>query len=119
MQVRKVLPALLIMAVLLAACATLGTTTAPTLTPIQQAQKTATYFLHIYNAQYADTMHMALLPNLTDAQKQVVRQKKALLIKAKPLIDTFSAAIKAGSMPSADTEQQINDLINQLASMGG
>jgi hypothetical protein len=77
------------------------------------------WMLGIYNAQDRDYRAMAAMPNLSDAQKKVLQTKKAIMVQAYPLIDAYRATVEAGGTPSAQTEQMILNLLNQLTSVGG
>jgi len=76
------------------------------------------YMFQMYNAQHEDYMNMAKMPNLTDAQKTILRAKKPVLETLQTLIPLYDTSIQAGA-PSASTEQQIYNLLNQLQTMGG
>lgn len=83
---------------------------------IKPAQ-TASYFMQVYNAEYDDTMKMATDPNATPAQKEMVAKKKAILMKARPLIRAYDDMIRMGQTPDPAKTQEITDLINQLTAM--
>ena len=74
---------LMVLVLFIAGCATFGGgKTYKDMTPKEKS----TYFMGIYNKQYADTLAMANTPNLTEDQKKVVRTKKEILTKAWPMI---------------------------------
>jgi hypothetical protein len=77
------------------------------------------WMLGIYNAQDRDYRAMAAMPNLTPAQKQVLQSKKAIMTQVYPLIDAYRATVEKGGVPSAQTEQAILNLLNQLTTVGG
>jgi uncharacterized lipoprotein YajG len=108
---------LLVLAVFLAGCATVGITAKPwsQMTPKEKSVQ----FIQTYNTQYENTMFMASNPNITDAQRVIVRQKKAILAKAWPLLKLYDAVAAGGGVPSASDEASILNLIDQLATMGG
>ncbi len=95
---------------ILAACAVLGTKPWTDRTPKEKALA----ILDAYNAQYQNTMSMALTKDLTEVQKQMVRQKKALLKQAYPLIQLYVGIVEVGGTPSTKDEQAILNLIDQL-----
>lgn len=106
---------LMVLVLFIAGCATFGGgKTYKDMTPKEKS----TYFMGIYNKQYADTLAMANTPNLTEDQKKVVRTKKEILTKAWPMIQTYDAIAAGGGTPSADAEAAINNLINQLVTAG-
>jgi len=74
------------------------------------------YMYQVYNAQHEDYMTMAKMPNLTEAQKKILRVKKPILETLQTLIPLYDSSVASGS-PSASTEQQIYDLLNQLQTM--
>lgn len=74
------------------------------------------YVYQIFNSQYEDYLSMAKKPNLTEAQKKVLRAKKPILETLANLIPIYDSQVSAGQ-PSASQEQQIYDLLNQLQVM--
>ena len=78
-----------------------------------------TWMLGIYNAQDRDYRAMTAMPNLTPAQKQVLQNKKAIMVKVYPLIDTYRTVVNQGGIPDQATEQSILNLLNQLTAVGG
>ena len=75
------------------------------------------YMYQVYNAQHEDYMSMAKMSNLTDAQIKMLRAKKPILSTLQVLIPLYDTSIQVGS-PSASTEQEIYNLLNQLQTMG-
>lgn len=73
------------------------------------------YMYHIYNSQYDDYMSMAKMTNLTESQKEMLRNKKKILTALEPLISTYDGMVQMG-VPSAEQEQKIYNLLNQLQS---
>lgn len=88
-------------------------------TPLQTAEKVALGFIQILNDQETQTASLSNQPNLTDAQKQIVRQKKALLVQIWPKVKAFYALIEAGTVPTADVQTEITNLLNQLVAITG
>ena len=78
-----------------------------------------TWMMGIYNAQDRDYRSMAEMPNLTAAQKSVLQNKKAVMLKVYPLIDAYRITVNAGGTPDQATEQAILNLLNQLQTVGG
>lgn len=91
-----------------------GRTTNP-LTLKQQA----TLIMGIYNAENRDTRLVMSNPASTPAQKALGAKKRAILIKAHPLLKAYISIIDAGGVPDVETTEQITDLINQLVALGG
>ena len=106
----KIVGISLLLVMFLAGCATLGVKPWAERTPKEKAL----VILEAYNAEFQNTLSMALNPNLTESQKQVVRQKKAILMQLYPLIQLYVGVIEAGGIPSASDEQAILNLIDQL-----
>jgi hypothetical protein len=86
--------------------------------PIISTKGKATMILSTYNAQTANTTLMSNRTDLTEAQKENVRQKKAIIKKLDPLVKTYGVLVKSGGAPSAATEQEIYDLIDKLVALG-
>lgn len=76
------------------------------------------YMYQIYNAQHEDYMIMAANPNLTEAQKQVLRTKKPILESLQAMIPLYDQSVQTGA-PSHESEQQIYNLLTQLQTMAG
>lgn len=106
---RKVVISLVLLA-FLCGCATLGFKAWADRTPKEKA----VVFLEQYNTQYRDTFKMATDPNITVAQKEIVKTKKAILKELWPLIDVYVGIVDSGSVPSKASEDKILDLINKL-----
>ena len=85
----------------------------------QTPQDRLVWMLGIYNAQDKDYRSMAVMPNLTPAQKSVLQNKKKVLTQVYPLIDAYRITVNQGGTPDANTEQMILNLLNQLQSVGG
>jgi len=95
---------LVVVFALAAACATAPAT----------PKEKAVWMMGIYNRQFDDYQSMVGRPDLTDAQKQILGQKKKTLVEAKPLIAAYDGYVQQGSVPSPELEAQITDLLNQL-----
>jgi len=99
-----------------------------TITP----KKQLTMMYGTYNSQYSQYMTATgyMLdddgtwlkvddPVLSEDQKQILREKKKILTKMYPLVKVFDSMVM-GSVPySATTEQELLNLIDQLAKLGG
>ena len=107
---------LMVFAVLFAACATFGP--AKPWTQMTPKEKSL-FFITTYNRQFDDTMKMAVLPNLTEGQKEIVRAKKAILMQAYHPIRIYESIAVSGGIPSPQDEAAILEFINQLATIGG
>ena len=92
-----------------------GVTPPPDYSPLDQAKFNAAKWLGIYNSQFEDYKSMTANPDtLTEAQKEVLRKKKALLVETKPALDLYTSYVDQGVVPSPETEQSVLDLINRL-----
>lgn len=78
-----------------------------------------TWMISVYNAQDRDYRSMAAMPNLTPAQKTVLRNKKAIMTQVYPMIDVYRVTVEGGGVPNQQTEQAILNLLNQLQAVGG
>lgn len=114
---KKKITVVLVVLVFLSGCAWLFPTGTK---PYEQmtAKEKSVYFMSIYNKQFDDTMSMATTPDLPDTAKQVVKVKKELLTKVKPLIGAYDLLVAGGGIPTAQQEADIIALINQLATAG-
>jgi hypothetical protein len=79
----------------------------------------ATMILSTYVMQVEQTKAMSHRIDLTEAQKEMVRKKKAIIEKLDPLIKSYGLVVQAGGTPSVEDEQAIYDLIDDLAMLGG
>ena len=91
-------------------CATLGLKSWSDRTPKEKSLA----FMQFYNSEYRDTMALATSPQITPAQKELVKAKKAVLGKLYPLIQGYDDLLVNGKIPSLDLENQILGLINQM-----
>jgi hypothetical protein len=76
----------------------------------------ATFFMSVYNSQAEDYKAMVAKPNLTNEQKQVLREKKKVLTQVYPLIQSYTTYVDAGAVPTPEVEASITNLINELTS---
>jgi len=116
-----------ILAAFLIGCATAGKRpweqTSPAEIKKQWEQKSpeerALFFMSAYNRAYDDYMMQAGRPDLTDAQKTVLRAKKRILTEMKPLISMYRDYVLTGVIPFGTTiqrlERKIFALIDRLA----
>ena len=77
----------------------------------------ATWMMGIYNSQAKDYKEMIKRPNLTNDQKQVLRNKKEVAKKIWPLLNTYRTYVNSGAVPTRQTEDQIIGLINELTGL--
>jgi hypothetical protein len=109
---RAALVVLLLVAVALSGCAWIKDTTKDIqeMTPKEKA----TWMFGVYNAQYADYIQASLLPGLTEAEKEIMRRKKDLLIMVYPLIGAYDQLQVQGKPSAPDAEAKIFGLLAQL-----
>jgi hypothetical protein len=74
----------------------------------------AAMVLATYNSQTQQTVAMSKRDDLTEAQKVMVRKKKALIVKLDPLIKAYGTLVQGGGIPSPTDEQAIYSLIDEL-----
>jgi len=67
----------------------------------------------IYNDQYENYQSLANNPNTTEAQKEVMRQKKPILDKLGKLLPAYDSAIVTGTATSSQ-RKTIMDLLDEL-----
>jgi hypothetical protein len=72
-----------------------------------------TYMYQIYNAQHEDYMAQAANPALPEAQKEILRKKKPILVTLQTLIPIYDQQVQLGN-PSTVNEQKIYNLLTQL-----
>lgn len=98
-----------------------------TYTQMSNTEK-ASWMLSLYNSQYADYMTKVGYSrtddksdwvktreaNLTEAEKDVLREKKKTLQALYPLIAVFAEQSQFGGTPSRETEEKILELLNRL-----
>lgn len=111
---------LLVLAAVLAGCGTTSATVKPF--TAMNAKEKSVYFMGFYKAQFKDAESMGALAQagkLSPGQIEIYRAKRALLIKAKPAIEMYDAIVAGGGLPGVDREQEILNMLNQLAALGG
>ena len=105
----------ILLACLLMGCATLGIGTSD---PSQMTPKQlSTFFMGIYNRQYADYKTQIAMPNLTVDQKKILATRKAVLIQVYPLIATYDLTVASGQPTTKVQEAAIMALLNQLGTL--
>jgi hypothetical protein len=72
------------------------------------------FFMSLYNREYKDYLSAAARTGLTEEQKTVLREKKDLLSRVYPMIETYSDYVAAGAMPDKATEEAIMQLLNRI-----
>jgi hypothetical protein len=120
MKKARVVPILLLL-VLIVGCATMGGGPPGKTFVDMNPKERSLYFMGTYKAQFQDATSMGALAQqgkLSPGQLDVYRVKRNLLIQAKPLIEAYDAIAAGGGIPGADREQEILNLINQLAAAG-
>lgn len=121
MKNRKAVSLLLVLAIALAACATVGGPVPGKTFADMNSKERSLYFMGTYKAQFQDAASMGALAQagkLSPGQLDVYRVKRRLLIKVKPLIEAYDAIAAGGGIPGADREAEILNVINQLAAAG-
>lgn len=115
MNQKRRLNFLIILALILAGCATTGLVTPDQMTP----QGRAAFVLQVYNN--ADTSYRAQFAAtpapMDEHMKQYFRTYKAVLENVAPVIDLYVSTVKSGGLPTPDQEQQILTIIYKLQAM--
>ena len=121
MKNRKTFLILIVLAVALSAigCATVNVKPMPTdNTAKLSTTGKAAMILSAYNSQALSTKNMSNRPNLTDAQKDLVRRKKAILVRMDSKVKAFGLIVKGGGVPSSSDEQELYSFIDELVALG-
>ena len=87
------------------------------MTPLEQAEKRAAEWTALWNSQYADHKSMSQLPGLTVDQKKMLNAKREILIKTKPLLKIYVDTVRGSGIPSAASERELMNYMNQLSTM--
>ena len=83
-------------------------------TALKPQQELLTRFETFYMSQYNDYTVQVAQPNLTAAQKTVLKEKRKILVEAQPLITTYGTIVMQGGTPSVQSEQAIIALLNKI-----
>lgn len=110
----------ILMCVLCVACGIFGGAPAPQreLTLLEKAKMQDLLFIERFKTQYRDAESLERLVKAGTAspgQRKIYNVKIALLQKVYPLLITFDNLVNAGTVPGQSKEDEINDLLNQLA----
>lgn len=117
MKRMPVFAVMLVVLVFLVGCATIPEGSVPW---DQMTYKDKAYQFNLtYNHLVADYKQMAAMPNLTDAQKELMRIKWEVFQELWPLITIYSQTANAGGVPSVDSEEAILIFLNQLGARLG
>ena len=83
-------------------------------TALKPQQELLTRFEAFYLGQTNDYNVQVAVPNLTAAQKTVLREKRKVLVEAQPLITAYGQIVMQGGTPTAASEQMIIQLLNKI-----
>ena len=72
-----------------------------------------------YNSIAADYKYQAAMPDLSDAQKGLLKAKWTVMKEVHPLIKTYSSIANTGGIPSPESEAEILKFLNQLGARLG
>ena len=106
----------LILLIFLAVCMTLDINRPKSISEMTPKERGA-WFLGIYNSQDKDYRNMVARSDLTNDQKKVLRDKKAIMVQVYPMIKTYNTYIDSGAVPTKAVEDQIIQLINDLTGL--
>lgn len=89
------------------------------LMPIEQMtpKQRAAYFMGIYNRQYEDYKVKAAMPDLTEGQKEILREKKKILKEVYPMIQAYDMIASKGESIDLNNEEQIISMLTMLEKM--
>jgi hypothetical protein len=108
---RVIMPGMLLLAFLIAGCtANVGLVPPEQMSP----RELATYSMRVYNQIFDNVMQKAALPNLSDAEKTVLKTQKKWLDGAWPVIRTYNFYIEQGQMASMELRQQLITYLNTV-----
>lgn len=117
-MLKRKLLALLVMLLLVASCGAFQKVKELRFDEMSSEQK-AVWMNDIYSSQYDDYKVMAIMPNLTESQKKMMRVKKKIFTEVWPLLKLYSKYVATGVIPAAELEAKIMKLLNRLISEGG
>ena len=106
----------LILLIFLAGCMTLDINRPKSISEMTPKERGA-WFLGVYNSQDKDYRNMVARSDLTNDQKKVLRDKKAIMVQVYPMIKTYNTYIDSGAVPTKAVEDQIIQLINDLTGL--
>jgi hypothetical protein len=75
------------------------------------------WMLSVYNSQYEDYKMQAIRTDLTEAQKEVLREKKDILTRVYPMISIYTGYAGTGIIPEKELEMTIISNLETLLSM--
>ena len=110
---RKSFVCFLLILFVLVGCAPFGSERPIPVEKMTPTQK-ATWFMTIYNSQFEIHKAEAAQPNLSEAKRKYLNDKKALLTEVWPLIKLYNSYVETGAITSVETEDQIIMLINRI-----
>lgn len=82
------------------------------------AKELATWAMGIYNAQYDNYKALVVRTDLTEDYKEMLRQKKAILVELWPLLKLYIGYVDTGAIPTQELEAKIIGLIDDLILAG-
>jgi heptaprenylglyceryl phosphate synthase len=96
-----------------------GSCTFDNLKPFDEmsAKEKAAFFMSVYNSSDMNYRAMASQPDLTEVQKEILRQKKQIMIQVYPLIQSYNTYVDSGVVPSVELEQNILTNIDKLTTL--
>lgn len=74
----------------------------------------ATQLMGVYNDQYELYLREAKIENLTEAKKEVLRDKKKLLIEMYPYLEMYADYAKTDTFAPADVEMAVMKVMDKL-----
>ncbi len=80
-------------------------------------QEKAVWMLSVYTSQYDDYKLQVVKPDLSDDQKNILREKKKALTEVYPLIELYIGYVDTGALPTIETETLIINNLDRLLSL--
>lgn len=77
-------------------------------------QQKVTWAMGVYNAAYADYQVQSEWPDLTEVEKQTLREKKKMLIDLHSAIELYDAVAARNDVSDSELESGIMSIISQL-----
>jgi hypothetical protein len=102
--------ALVLLLASLYGCASMGGKSWAQMSPKERA----TQIMSIYNDQYELYLREAKIPELTEAKKEVLREKKKLLTELYPYIGMYSGYAEKDIFAPADIEMAVMSVMDKL-----
>jgi hypothetical protein len=108
--------AILVLAIFVAGCSngcSLFQAKVKGFTDMTPKEKSA-FFMGVYVKNFDETMALATKPTITEDEKKMVRVKKDILVKMKPVITAYDVIAVGGGTPSSTQETELLRFVDML-----